>query len=213
MLLINGSSESDAFDQNAESFTRINRTNRSNESFECSNVQMFKCTYGIPKGQLDLIVVVGWKGERGEEKASISNEPRKFSKRGQSTKANLKGAYLFAVHLDVGHIVLENGWYINFWKLIFTKHNQTTGFAAGAVAHDHQFLSNRGHSERVCTLSGQHTNYGYCCGGLPFGGERESGVGGLVSGGSRACGLWWADGNTTIGRTVRWPGGLRVISG
>lgn len=54
-------------------------------------------------------------------------------------------AYLFTVDLNIGDIVLEHGWHVNFRKLIFAKHNQQAGFTTGTVADDDQFLSYRGH--------------------------------------------------------------------
>jgi len=54
-------------------------------------------------------------------------------------------AYLFAIHLDVGHIILEHGGHIDLGELIFAEDNQKASFTAGTVADNYQFLANRRH--------------------------------------------------------------------
>lgn len=62
--------------------------------------------------------------------------------------------YLFAVHLDVGHIVLEHGGHVHLRELVFAEHNQKAGFTAGAVSDDHQLLTDGRHlgTSSICSL-------------------------------------------------------------
>lgn len=59
---------------------------------------------------------------------------------GSSLSAAAFGAsaqsYLFSVHLDVRHIVLEHGGHVDLGELVFAEHNQKASFTAGSVADD-----------------------------------------------------------------------------
>ncbi len=59
--------------------------------------------------------------------------------------------HLLAVHLDVGHVVLEDGGHVDLGELVFAEDDEQTGLPARAVAHDHQLLTDRRHlcHERV----------------------------------------------------------------
>ena len=39
---------------------------------------------------------------------------------------NLKNNHpcLFAINLNVSHVILEDSWDVDFWELIFAEHNQ-----------------------------------------------------------------------------------------
>lgn len=56
-------------------------------------------------------------------------------------------AHLSAVHLDVGHIVLEHGGNVHLGELVFAEHDEEAGLPTGAVAHDHQLLPDSRHLE------------------------------------------------------------------
>lgn len=54
--------------------------------------------------------------------------------------------YLFSVHFDVRHIVLENCGHIYFGELVFAEDDEKTCLTTGAVADNYQFFTNRCHS-------------------------------------------------------------------
>ena len=45
--------------------------------------------------------------------------------------------HLFAVHLDVGDVVLEHGGDVHLGELVLAEHNQQTSLATCAVTHNH----------------------------------------------------------------------------
>ncbi len=57
------------------------------------------------------------------------------------TMMELALSYMFAVYFNVGYVVLENGWHVDFWKLIFAKYDQQACLTAGAIAHNDQLFS------------------------------------------------------------------------
>lgn len=48
--------------------------------------------------------------------------------------------HLFAIHFDVGNIVLEYRGYIYFRELVFAEYYEKTCFSASTVTHDNQLL-------------------------------------------------------------------------
>lgn len=61
--------------------------------------------------------------------------------------SNWCSAYLFTVHLDVGHVVFKHGGNINLGELIFAEHDEEARLPTGAIANDHQFLPDSRHLE------------------------------------------------------------------
>ena len=60
--------------------------------------------------------------------------------------------YLFAINLDVGHVILEYSWDVHFWELIFAENNEKTSFTTGSVANYHQLLPDSSHRGFVLCL-------------------------------------------------------------
>jgi hypothetical protein len=52
---------------------------------------------------------------------------------------------LFPINFDVRDVVFEDCGHVNFGELILAEHDQEAGLAAGAVADDHQLLSDGRH--------------------------------------------------------------------
>lgn len=52
---------------------------------------------------------------------------------------------MFAIDLDVGNIVFENGGDVNLWESSLGKDNQQTGFATGTVADDDELSADFSH--------------------------------------------------------------------
>ena len=61
------------------------------------------------------------------------------------TKPETDFAYLFAVHLNVGDIVLEDSGHVHLGELILAEHDEQAGLPAGAVTHYHQLLTYGSH--------------------------------------------------------------------
>lgn len=57
----------------------------------------------------------------------------------------LAEAHLFAVDLDVSHIVLEHSGHIDLWELVFTEDDQQAGLPTRSVSHYHQLLPDCSH--------------------------------------------------------------------
>jgi len=53
--------------------------------------------------------------------------------------------HLLAVDLDVRDVILEDGGHVHFGELVLGEDDEKAGFAAGAVAHDHQLLADGSH--------------------------------------------------------------------
>lgn len=64
-------------------------------------------------------------------------------------------SYLFAVHLDVGHVVFEHGGDVHLRELVLTEDDEEARLPACAISNDHQLLSDR------CHLSRGTQNLGY----------------------------------------------------
>ena len=54
-------------------------------------------------------------------------------------------SYLFAVDLDVSHVIFEHSRHIDLRELVFTEDNEKTSFATGTVANDDQLFTNGRH--------------------------------------------------------------------
>ena len=54
-------------------------------------------------------------------------------------------SHLFAINLNVSHIVLEYGGDVHLRELVLAEHDQQAGFTAGSVSNDHQLFPDSGH--------------------------------------------------------------------
>ena len=54
-------------------------------------------------------------------------------------------SHLFAINLNVSHIVLEYSGDVHLRELVLAEHDQQAGFTAGSVSNDHQLFPDSGH--------------------------------------------------------------------
>lgn len=81
---------------------------------------------------------------------------------GLEREGDFEKTYLFAIHLDIGHIILKHGGHIDLGELIFAEDNQKASFTAGTVADNYQFLANRRHW-KFCKAKGKAHWWGGGC--------------------------------------------------
>lgn len=53
--------------------------------------------------------------------------------------------HLFTVHLNIGDIIFENSWHIEFGELVLAENDEKTCFTARTIAHYDELLAYGGH--------------------------------------------------------------------
>lgn len=79
-------------------------------------------------------------------KRLISVNPKVPQKNGtKSDGESLPVTDLFAVHLDVSHVVLKHGGHVDFGELVLAEDDQQAGLSTSSIPHDHQLLTDGRH--------------------------------------------------------------------
>ena len=65
--------------------------------------------------------------------------------------------YLFPVDLNICDVIFENCWHVNFRELVLAEDDEEAGLSAGAVAHDHQLLTDGSHCQTLSWLCTKKT--------------------------------------------------------
>jgi len=59
---------------------------------------------------------------------------------------------VLSINLDIGNVVLENGWDVDLWECAFSEDDQETSLSTGSVADNDKLSSNLSHGDCVVVL-------------------------------------------------------------